>query len=146
MKSASYLMHKSYFSKVRSFLLENTDTLVQDPSGIPVTYFKGEQWKLRPFGHYPGPISLFSEHSQPKLFELYRKGEPVPLDFGIGYRHRLGESSLLVAERKREISVADAPKASPVTKGSPRAVPVLKAIPVADADPVPDDGTEPVAQ
>lgn len=153
-KSASYLMHKSYFSKVRSFLLENTDTLVQDPSGIPVSHFKSEQWNLRPFGNYLGPISLFSEYSQSKLFDLYRKGKPEPLDFGVGYRHRIGQSGLVVAHRKGERKVAvetdDAPKALPVTKGSPKAMPVLKAIPVADADPVPDPGveagTEPVAQ
>ena len=99
-KSASYLMHKSYFSQVRGFLLENSNTLVQDPSGIPVTFLTEDQWNLRPFGNYVGPISLFSEHSQPKMFELYRKGDPVPLDFGIGYRHRKGESTLLVAERR----------------------------------------------
>jgi hypothetical protein len=145
-KSASYLMHKSYFSKVRGFLLERTDTLVQDPSGIPVKHFGAEQWKLRPFGNYLGPISLFSEYSQSKLFELYRKGEPVPLDFGVGYRHRIGQSGLVVAERKVVVKTDDAPKAMTVTRGSPKAAPVLKAIPVADADPMSEKENEPVAQ
>ena len=37
---------------------------------------------------------------KPKLAELYRSTNPSPLDFGIGYRHRAGESTLMVATRK----------------------------------------------
>jgi hypothetical protein len=47
--------------EIRTFLLENTDTLVQDDSGIPVSFFTPEGWELRLFGSYPGPISLFKE-------------------------------------------------------------------------------------
>ena len=139
-KSASYLMHKSYFSQVREFLLENSGTLVQDPSGIPVSYLDEEKWNLRPFGNYVGPISLFREHSQAKLYALFRRGDAVPLDFGIGYRHRKGQSNLVVAERKVDVRTAGAPKAVP------RAEPVLKAVPVADTAPVSESGSEPVAQ
>lgn len=124
-KSASYLMHESYFSSVRSFLLENTVTLVQDDSGIPCSFFPAEQWDLRLFGSYPGPIPLFKNKYQPRLTELYRASSPPPLDFGIGYRHRRGESTLMVATR-RLISNNDEP---------PKAVPV--AIPVDESSIVP---------
>ena len=110
-KSASYLMHKSYFSTVRSFLLENSETLVQDDSGIPVAYFPPTEWDLRLFGRYPGPIPLFKEHTQRRLHELYRDANPVPLDFGIGYRHRKGESMLMVAKFRSATEIKDAPKA-----------------------------------
>ncbi len=121
-KSASYLMHESYFSSVRSFLLENTATLVQDDSGIPCAFLPPEQWELRLFGSYPGPIPLFHNYTQPRLADLYRRMDPVPLDFGIGYRHRRGESTLIVAIRRPDNW----------TDGAPRAVPV--AIPVAEAE------------
>ena len=42
-KSASYLLYKSDFSHVRSFLLNNSATLVQDDSGIPLAYFNREE-------------------------------------------------------------------------------------------------------
>ncbi len=99
-KSASYLMHKSYFSGIRAFLLEHSTVLVQDDSGIPCAFFTAESWRLRFFGSYPGPIPLFKEYRQPQLAEYYRTTDPVPLDFGIGYRHRVGESMLMVARRQ----------------------------------------------
>ncbi len=113
-KSASYLMHDSYFSSIRGFLLENSTTLVQDDSGIPVTYFANDVWQMRFFGSYPGPISLFKNCWQAKLAEAYRTSKPTPLDFGIGYRYRAGESTLMVAARK--------PPAAAPAEDPPRAV------------------------
>lgn len=98
-KSASYLMHESYFSNIRGFLLDHTRTLVQDDSGIPFAYFKPDAWQLRVYGSYPGPIPLFKSCLQPQLAEYYHLTHPEPLDFGIGYRHRAGESTLMVASR-----------------------------------------------
>jgi len=115
-KSASYLMHESQFSAVRAFLLENASTLVQDDSGIPVSFFKPDTWQLRVFGHYPGPISLFKNCYQPKLAEYYKTTKPEPLDFGIGYRHHASESTLMVASRKPAAS--SEPPAAPAVKGT----------------------------
>ena len=133
-KSASYLMHESYFSKIRNFLLENTGTLVQDDSGVPCSHFTPEAWQVRFFGSYPGPIPLFKNYTQPRLAEYYRTSDPVPLDFGIGYRHRAGESTLMVATRKPDAAEApppnpppppDAPQPAPPAAKPPRALPVM---------------------
>jgi len=96
-KSASYLMHSDNFSMVRSFLIENTATLVQDDSGIPLRFFDEAQWKLDPFGRYLQPLGIFPRTYQPKMRELFAKARP--LDFGIGYRWRPNESNLLLAAR-----------------------------------------------
>lgn len=98
-KSASYLLHSGSFSTVRTFLLEHSATIVQDDSGIPVTYFKPQDWQLRAFGSYPGPISIFANHYQGKLKALFQTGKAGPLPFGVGYRWRPQESNLLVATR-----------------------------------------------
>ena len=100
LKSASYLMHSDAFSVVRSFVVDHSVTLVQDDSGVPVRFFKPEDWDLRPFGNYLQPISLFPKGYQPQLGTLFRKGPREPLDFGIGYRWRPRESNLLLAVRK----------------------------------------------
>jgi hypothetical protein len=34
------------------------------------------------------------------LAEYFRTTNPAPLDFGIGYRHRVGESILMIASRQ----------------------------------------------
>jgi hypothetical protein len=99
LKSASYLPHSGNFSMVRSFLLDHSATIVQDDSGIPVSYFDRKKWQLEPFGRYVGPIDIFPGKYQPQLADLYRKDHPIPLDFGIGYRWRTNESNLLLAKR-----------------------------------------------
>ncbi|ACA14655.1 conserved hypothetical protein [Methylobacterium sp. 4-46] len=102
-KSASYLMHDGHFSEVRRFLLRQTSTLLQDDTGVPAAMF-GPEWELRPYGRYTGPIGLFAGRYQPRLAELFRRQPPRPLGFGIGYRYRPDESSLILAT-KREAQV-----------------------------------------
>jgi hypothetical protein len=96
-KSASYLLHSGNFGAVRTFLLDQAAAVVQDDSGIPVHYFKRQDWQLKPFGRYLGPISVFPDRYQRALAEVYRKSRPPPLDFGVGYRWRPHESNLLLA-------------------------------------------------
>jgi len=96
-KSASYLLHSDNFSKVRDFMLAQSASILQDDSGIPVHYFTPGQWELRPYGHYVGPISIFAGRYQSRLSNLFRRAPPI--DFGVGYRWRLRESNLLLAEK-----------------------------------------------
>jgi len=96
-KSASYLLASGGFNRLRSFILNRSATIVQDDTGIPLTYFDPKKWRLQPFGHYLGPISEFPTCYQPDMTELFRKA--IPIDFGLGYRWRTNESNLLVAQR-----------------------------------------------
>jgi len=98
-KSASYLLASGGFNRVRNFILNRSATIVQDDTGIPLTYFDPKKWRLQPFGHYLGPIPEFSSCYQSGMEELYRRGNPIPIDFGLGYRWRTDESNLLVAQR-----------------------------------------------
>ncbi len=123
-KSASYLLHSGGFSKVREFLLANTTAMVQDDSGIPLTYYDSRKWDLHPFGRYLGPISIFPGAYQARYAELFRKARPI--DFGIGYRHRSAESNLLLvvkksAEAEAETSPADAASTSSTGEAPPPA-------------------------
>jgi hypothetical protein len=96
-KSASYLLHAGNFSTVRDFLLANSTTIVQDDSGIPLVDYDPKKWRFFPFGRYAGPIGEFPGRYQPRYAELFRKGQPQPLDFGIGYRWHAYESNLLLS-------------------------------------------------
>ena len=86
LKSSSYLMFENGFGTIRNFVLEHSKIIVQDDSGIPLSYFDPNKWNLRLFGVYIGPIELFKQHYQPRLQELFAQGNPPPLDFGFGYR------------------------------------------------------------
>jgi len=99
-KSASYLPHYESFSKVTDFVLDHSNLVVQDDSGIPFKDFSPAKWTVRVFGQYLGPIELFKERFQPDLAERYRISNPKPVDFGMGYRFRSDETAILVAFRK----------------------------------------------
>ncbi len=97
-KSASYLLHTGGFNKVRNMLLEQSATILQDDSGIPLAYFDPRQWRLQPFGRYVGPLNIFGRSYQQNMATLFAKNA-IPIDFGIGYRFRQNESNLLLAQR-----------------------------------------------
>lgn len=100
-KSASYLMHNDSFSMVREFLLAHSAIIVQDDTGVPVRFFKPDDWELRPFGRYLGPIGLFSRRYQRQLSDIFRAQRAKPISFGVGYRWRPNESNLLLATRQQ---------------------------------------------
>src|SRR6201981_2533750 len=67
LKSPSYLLFENGFATVRNFILDHSNTIVQDDSGIPLAYFDPNKWTLRFFGVYLGPIDMFKQHYQPRL-------------------------------------------------------------------------------
>lgn len=99
-KSASYLPHRDHFSDLRDFMLANVRHLVQDDTGVPLTFFGPAEWERNPFGNYHGPISIFSKYYQPAMRKLFSQKDRKPIDFGIGYRWRTGDSGFLLAVRK----------------------------------------------
>lgn len=99
-KSASYLMHNAVFSTVREFVLANSRTILQDDTGVPLSYFKADEWNLQPYGIYTTPIAVFKHNYQPRMKELFAKAKPPKFDFSLGYRWRPGQSNLLQATRK----------------------------------------------
>jgi hypothetical protein len=100
LKSSSYLMFESGFGAIRNFILDHSNMIVQDDSGIPIAYFDPNKWHVRLFGVYLGPIELFKQHFQPRLQELFAQSNPPPIEFGFGYRWNWKEANLIGAERK----------------------------------------------
>lgn len=105
-KSASYLMHGNEFSRIRDFIVAKSTTVVQDDSGIPFRFFDEKEWQLSPFGRFPEASELFPHGYQPKYRDLFRKDRAGKLDFGVGYRWRVGESNLLLAVRKAKAAAS----------------------------------------
>ncbi len=131
LKSASYLMHSGNFTQIRDFVLERSQQIVQDDSGIPLASFRQETWSFQPFGAYLGPIAVFPGRTQPRLGELFKKSKAPALDFGIGYRHRGHDSNLLLAARKEQLQLGT-PQATHSVPVSTRPTPTapLEARPV----------------
>ncbi|WP_409997753.1 hypothetical protein [Bradyrhizobium sp. SZCCHNRI3043] len=97
LKSASYLLHENGFARVRSWLLKNSATVIQDDSGIPLASYEARAWRFLPFGRYAGPIDKFPDMYQRSYARLFERAQP--LEFGVGYRWRTRESNVLLAVR-----------------------------------------------
>ena len=100
-KSASYLMHESYFTSIRDLILSKSNYVLEDDSGIPYRYFKTSEWLPTFYGKYTGAISLFPNKFQKDLDSCYKNNTSAKaLDFGIGYKYKVGESNLLFFKKK----------------------------------------------
>lgn len=105
LKSASYLLHKPYFSKIRKVILDKSIYVLQDDSGVPVRFFDSNQWHHQYYGTYDAPINLFKNFFQKDLKLAYDSTEKTiikPLGFGIGYDYKLNESNLMLFSKKTQ--------------------------------------------
>ncbi|MCX6543682.1 MAG: hypothetical protein NTV05_04625 [Acidobacteria bacterium] len=100
-KSASYLMHDDRFSLVRSTVLEQSSSLLQDDTGVPYRFFDAAKWNLTFYGKYSAPIKDFNYGFQKDLDAVYqRPGVARELPFSFGYHWHEGTSSVMLAVRK----------------------------------------------
>ncbi|MFM1816841.1 MAG: hypothetical protein RLZ98_3536 [Pseudomonadota bacterium] len=106
-KSASYLMHLNAFTGIRNLLVEQAQVIVQDDSGIPLRHIPRQIFEIKPYGAYLGPIDKFPDNHQRDMQQLFSGGRAVPIDFGIGYRWRPGQSNLIVATRRPVLADAE---------------------------------------
>jgi hypothetical protein len=101
-KSASYLLHSNKFRQMRSALLDISDFVVQDDSGLPYAMLDKHSWRVQLHGRYERPIRPFGGAFQDKLDRAYKAQHPAPLPFTFGYQYhdfRDARSNLIVARR-----------------------------------------------
>ncbi|NMC62698.1 MAG: hypothetical protein GYA55_05950 [SAR324 cluster bacterium] len=119
LKAASYLMHKSYFSIIREFLLKHSLAILEDDSGIPYRFFSPDSWKVTLYGSYSGVIDLFKEYYQESLKKAYSEVKnPKRIPFVTGYTY-LRRSNMLLAiseEKGKATPVAEALPVATVTR------------------------------
>jgi hypothetical protein len=110
-KATSYMTHKDDFSMIRDGVLEHSQTVLQDDSGIPYKYFTGGGWHVTLFGGYSRPYGSFRWLEQPDLRKAYGT-DARPLAFRIGYGFSKAPSNLLLAIKNNT--------AAPATKAEQR--------------------------
>ncbi len=103
-KSASYLLHYGTFNIIRNIILDNSETVLQDDTGIPLKYYDPAIWTAKLFGVYVKPISDFTSPylMQSDLKAIYDKGEDIDsLPFSLGYHWRTGEQNQMFFIRNK---------------------------------------------
>ncbi len=99
-KSASYLLHSGGFSRVRNTILNASSAVLQDPSGVPFSFYDASHWDVALYGNYVRTLDMFRQYYQPDLAKAFQTHGGRRLGFGVGYVFNVGESSLLLAKRR----------------------------------------------
>ena len=97
MKAASYLLFGRTgegFITTRKIILERSQTLFQDDSGMPLKYLGPESWDRQLYGKYTPPISDFGascyQEDLEALYEETPRSQIKRLPFAMGY-HIVGD-------------------------------------------------------
>ena len=114
-KATSYMTHHREFSVIRSLVLDNANTIVQDDSGMPFKYLTPDTWKVQLYGKYTQPFGVFKYWAEPDLAKAYTDTSVKPLPFRIGYGYSVIPSNELVARRIHPL-VAENTVAAQATK------------------------------
>ncbi len=105
LKSAEYILHTNEYEEFIKAILEKTDRVIEDESGIPLRLFDPSRWEVKVFGKYIGRIPLKKTPSVPyqkdlaKLFEE-QKPSVLPFNFGYGVLRGKSKSNLIFLKRK----------------------------------------------
>ena len=102
LKAAVYLLHSPNYRNTAQYLLDNTDVVVQDDSGLPYRYFEPAKWSVDVYGAFAGPpaMSGIQYYPQPDLVKAFQVAGPLPFEFGYGQVSASKKSGIIVAYRK----------------------------------------------
>ncbi len=103
LKSASYLLHYATFAHIREIILDKSQFILEDDTGIPYKLLKPKEWRVQLYGEYAKPIKDFSGVDQPDLKKTYDDGADIitKLPFHLGYHWKDNRDALLLAEKKK---------------------------------------------
>jgi hypothetical protein len=99
-KSGSFLLHGDDFSALRAQILETSDLILEDDSGIPYRYFTNPPWHVQLFGDYGRPDRPFQDDYQKDLAADFQDPAKVKaMGFSLGYDASRRQTSLILAWR-----------------------------------------------
>jgi len=104
-KSASYLLHNDFMSNIRQFILDKSNNVIEDDTGIPFKYFteKGN-WNYKVYGEYAKPVKDFKWLDlQKELQAVFEKDSAgvAKLPFHLGYHWGSQKDVLIVCSKKQ---------------------------------------------
>ncbi|MBS1652369.1 MAG: hypothetical protein JSU07_10195 [Bacteroidetes bacterium] len=103
-KSASYLLHANFMSNMKKIILNNSNFLLEDDTGIPYNDIeKAKNWKIKLYGKYTQPVKDFPYLKlQTGIVKAFEKDSAnIPnLPFHLGY-HWQNKKDLLIYCKKK---------------------------------------------
>jgi hypothetical protein len=112
-KSASFLLHWKMCAGLRKYILENSNLILEDDTGVPFRYFRSSDWQVQLYGEYSPPDRPFRRQYQNDLAEAFQDRARVrSLGFSLGYGYGRRPSSMILARRKLPRALTKAPGVS----------------------------------
>lgn len=101
-KAASHLLWSSHFSLIRGWLLEHSDWMVSDSTGIPPRFAKPAGFTQETYGKFdgPAPFGLFNDGDSRDLKALFASQPDRGLAFRYGYPDKDGHAHIIVTARR----------------------------------------------
>jgi hypothetical protein len=100
-KAASYVPQHKSFATIRNLILNNSDKILQDDTGVPLKSIDTKIYDIEMWGTYTKVISDLSWGYQPDLKKaLEASGNNKDLPFKISYNGNYDEGMMLFARRK----------------------------------------------
>ena len=101
LKSASFLPHWQMCDSIRNYILQNSNLVLQDDTGVPFRDFEASKWHVQLFGAYSHPDRPFRREYQRDLARAFQANTNVrELGFSLGYGAGRRPSILMLAHRK----------------------------------------------
>jgi hypothetical protein len=100
-KAASHLLWSSHFSLIRDWLLEHTDWMVSDSTGIPPRFAKPAGFAQETYGRFDGPAAfgLYNDGDAHDFKALFSSQPSRELAFRYGYPDKDGHAHMIVTAR-----------------------------------------------
>ena len=99
LKAAVYVNHTKYFSTLRDLILKS-GLIVQDDSGIPISFLNKKKWHISYFGYYKKPFFQFPQCHQPELVTFMKQKSKGFLPFIYGYGSFTKHSNVMIIRWK----------------------------------------------
>ena len=101
-KAASHLLWSDQFTMIRGWLLEHTDWMVSDSTGVPPRFAQPAGFVQETYGKFtgPAPFGLLDGRDAEDLRRLFASQPARELAFRYGYPDKDGHAHLLVTRRK----------------------------------------------
>jgi hypothetical protein len=114
-KAASHLLWNDHFSTIRGWLIDHTDWMISDSTGIPPRFAQPAGFAQDTYGTFDGPalFGLYDKRDAEDLKQLFKSEPSRDLAFRYGYPDQAGHAHLLVT--RREGNVADSNTKTPPT-------------------------------
>lgn len=100
-KAASHLLWNDHFSTLRSWLLDHTDWMVSDSTGIPPRFAAPSGFAQDTYGTFtgPAPFGLLDARDASDVKKLFASQPARDLAFRYGYPDKDGHGHLIVTRR-----------------------------------------------